>query len=172
MQLAQLDNDNAIKLENIRAANAQLVQNTQSAGVTMATAMQEISSILNNPDITTPNKQALIDKQISLLNDSLAVLASMTGASTTGVQSPSIPGSTNAPPATNTIPSPVVGQGSSSQPIQTGGLSITQTDIDNSWQEIPGTTTIFGFGPFGTRKTQWKNSITGDTQWVTVGKTP
>lgn len=71
--LQQLRGNQATDLAQIESRYKLLAQTSDSASRTFAMAQQEISQILQNPDMDVAAKQSQVDRQISLLKSGLSI---------------------------------------------------------------------------------------------------
>lgn len=77
--LQQLRGEQAKELTELETANSLLMQSSQSAAIVFGQHSEAIGNILANPDIPAGQKQGLIDKQIKLLENAMAIQGSISG---------------------------------------------------------------------------------------------
>lgn len=83
--LQQLRGEQATRLQQIENNNRMLVQSSQSAEGILRGSNAAITNILNDPDIPTGTKEALIARQTQLLENSLHVIGSISNLDLSGL---------------------------------------------------------------------------------------
>lgn len=85
IDMQQLRGEQAEKISQLETRAQLLSQANQSASVVYAQTAGAIGQILSNPDIPAEQKQALVDKQMELLDGSLAFISSTGNVDLTGI---------------------------------------------------------------------------------------
>lgn len=83
--LQQLRGTQSVDLANIEANYKTLMQTSASAASTFNVATQQISAILADPNTSAAQKQAAVDKQTSLLQNSMQIIGSIANVDLTGL---------------------------------------------------------------------------------------
>jgi ethanolamine utilization protein EutP (predicted NTPase) len=106
--LQQLRGNQSVTLANIEANYKQLLQSSQSSSQLFSQISASISDILKEPNIPVEQKQQLVDKQLELLKNGLAVIGGISNLDLSNIlQFPATPataGSTVAPTIDNSVP--------------------------------------------------------------------
>jgi hypothetical protein len=83
--LQKVKGEQAERLTRIETENNKLMQAQQSAGQTFSTFAMSIGEILANADIPAGAKQSLVDSQIKLLENAMAIESSLAGYDLSGI---------------------------------------------------------------------------------------
>lgn len=105
--LQQLRGNQSVTLANIEANYKQLLQSSQSSSQFFSQISASISDILKEPNIPVEQKQQLVDKQLDLLKNGLAVIGGISNLDLSNIlQFPATPttGPTVAPTIDNSLP--------------------------------------------------------------------
>ncbi len=123
LDLATIQNNAQVQLANINNQNKLLLQADSSAGNFYNSIAQGISGILEQPNISTTDKQTLVQYQTGLLQTGLAIIGGISNIDLSGMLN--FAGTALAPPAPTAAPT-----------TQTSGVpAIGPPTYDATWQQ-------------------------------------
>ena len=79
VQLQQLADATKVDLANIQATYQQMISSNEQAGALYGKVMQNITDIVNNPDIAADDKTTAIDNQKTMLKTGMEIVSAVSG---------------------------------------------------------------------------------------------